>query len=139
IESYLRQLPYREDTPFTPPGREFVDYFLFDLEAGYCTYFATAMVVLLREIGIPARLVEGYILSLEGPGTYTVTPAEAHTWVEALVADYGWVSFEPTPAYPADPGAVEAGAAGVSSGASPGDAGGGFEDPEFLAPPDLVT
>ena len=109
IENYLRRFPYHTDTPFTPPGRDFVDYFLFDLQAGYCTYYAAAMMVMLRAVGIPSRVVEGFILPLDGPGTYVVTGAQAHTWVEAWIPGYGWLTFEPTPAYPPSPGAPAAG------------------------------
>ncbi|MEX2355863.1 MAG: transglutaminase-like domain-containing protein [Thermaerobacterales bacterium] len=101
VEAYLRQFPYHEDTPFTPPGRDFVDYFLFDLQRGYCTYYASAMVVLLRSAGIHARWVQGFILPVEnGPGTYKIVGGQAHTWVEAFIPGYGWTTFEPTAAYP---------------------------------------
>ncbi|HEX6989662.1 MAG TPA: transglutaminase domain-containing protein, partial [Bacillota bacterium] len=109
IETFLRRFPYHEDTPFTPPGRDFVDYFLFDLQTGYCTYYTSAMVVMLRAAGIPARAVEGFILPLQGSGRYEVTGAQAHTWVEAYMPHYGWLTFEPTPAYPASPAAPPAG------------------------------
>lgn len=110
IEAFLRRFPYHEDTPFTPPGRDFVDYFLFDLQTGYCTYYTAAMMVMLRAVGIPARAVEGFILPLRGAGSYEVTGAQAHTWVEAYMPGYGWLTFEPTPAYPASPAATPASA-----------------------------
>lgn len=97
IVNYLRRYPYQADTPFTPPGRDFVDYFLFDLQSGYCVYYASAAVILLRAAGIPARLVEGLIVPLQGEGTYRVSARNAHTWVEAFLPGYGWYSLEPTP------------------------------------------
>ncbi|HEY8552353.1 MAG TPA: transglutaminase-like domain-containing protein, partial [Thermaerobacter sp.] len=104
IEAYLRTLRYDPNMPFTPEGRDFVDYFLFDLRRGYCVAFASAAVVMLRSIGLPARWVEGFIVSTGGqPGTYLVTPAQAHAWPEVLIPGYGWIPLEPTPAYPEGP------------------------------------
>ena len=65
IEEYLRTYPIYLDVPYPPPQRDVTDYFLFDLKKGYCDYFATAMVVLARGAGIPARLAIGY-----ATGTY---------------------------------------------------------------------
>jgi transglutaminase-like putative cysteine protease len=98
IEIYLREFPYSLDVP-TPPGdRDVVAYFLFDLKKGYCDYYASAMVVLARAAGLPARLAVGY-----GSGTYdadgaryVVTEADAHAWPEIYFPAYGWVRFEPT-------------------------------------------
>ncbi len=100
IESYLRRIPYNLDITGPPPGRDVVDYFLFDLKQGYCDYFASSMVVLARAAGIPARLVVGYVsneaLRTEGTYRYTVTEAEAHSWVEVYLPEMGWIEFEPT-------------------------------------------
>ncbi len=98
IESYLREIPYSLDVPTPPADKELVDYFLFDLQKGYCDYYATSMVVLARASGIPARIAVGYL-----PGTfeatqnaYIVTEADAHSWVEVYFPGIGWVDFEPT-------------------------------------------
>ena len=100
IESYLRTIPYNLDIAGPPPGQDVVDYFLCDLKQGYCDYFATSMVVLARAAGLPARLVVGYAsgaaLRTEGTFRYTVTEAEAHSWVEIYVPELGWIEFEPT-------------------------------------------
>jgi transglutaminase-like putative cysteine protease len=103
IESYLRTFPYTLDLPRPPLGRDVVDYFLFDLKKGYCDYYASAMVVLARAAGVPARLAVGY-----ATGTYNlnskrfvVTEADAHSWVEVYFPDVGWVPFEPTASRPA--------------------------------------
>ncbi len=98
IEGYLRSIPYTLDLPEPPPGVDLVDYYLFDLQRGYCDYAATAMVVLARAAGLPARLVSGYA---SGQYSYTtqsfiVTEADAHAWVEVYFTGVGWVEFEPT-------------------------------------------
>ncbi|MBX6378498.1 MAG: hypothetical protein IRY95_08110, partial [Clostridia bacterium] len=64
VEAYLRAIPYSLDCPVTPPGRDFVDYFLFDLQKGYCTYYSTAMATMLRSLGIPTRWVTGFRVDL---------------------------------------------------------------------------
>lgn len=103
IQDYLRRFPYNLDTALPPADRDVVDYFLFDLQEGYCDYFATAMVVLARAAGIPARLAIGYVggnynyLTAE----YTIVEAQAHSWPEVYFPDYGWVIFEPTSGIPA--------------------------------------
>src|SRR5262249_10879019 len=60
IQDYLRTLNYSEDIPAPPLGRDVVDYFLFDTRTGYCDYFASSMVVMLRTLGVPARMAAGY-------------------------------------------------------------------------------
>jgi transglutaminase-like putative cysteine protease len=103
IERYLRQnYDYTLDVPTPPRDRDPVDYFLFDLGEGYCDYYASAMVVLARSVGIPARLVVGYVGGTYDPAqaTYTVREENAHSWVEVYFPGIGWVEFEPTPAQP---------------------------------------
>jgi transglutaminase-like putative cysteine protease len=76
-----------------------VDQFVFEMEAGYCEYFATAMAAMLRTQGVPARYVVGYAPGREsGSETYTVRGTDAHAWVEVYFPDEGWVRFDPTPA-----------------------------------------
>ena len=98
IENYVRQFPYTLDLYAPPQNRDVVDYFLFDLQRGYCDYYATAMVVLTRAAGVPARLVTGYAAGKYNAAQmqYVVTEAEAHSWVEVYFPNYGWVEFEPT-------------------------------------------
>jgi transglutaminase-like putative cysteine protease len=98
LEAYLRTFPYTLDVPLPPPDRDVVDYFLFDLQRGYCDYYATAMVVLARAAGLPARLLVGYFSGTydELEALYIVTEADAHAWVEVYFPGYGWVEFEPT-------------------------------------------
>lgn len=102
IETFLsKNYKYTLTPPDTPDDRDFVDYFLFDLKKGYCTYYATSMVVMLRSIGIPARFVEGYIVSsgTKKGNEYHITNEKAHAWVEAYFEGFGWIKFEPTAAY----------------------------------------
>lgn len=100
IESYLRvTYRYAPQVKAPPPGRDPVDYFLFDLKEDFCEYFASSMVVLLREMGVPARVVEGYTAGTLNPNTgkFDVKELDAHAWVEAYFPTYGWIEFEPTP------------------------------------------
>ncbi len=98
IESYLRKIPYDLDVSIGPAGADIVDYFLFRLKRGYCDYYATAMVVLTRAAGIPARYVTGYIGETydEGEGAFIITADQAHAWAEVYFPGLGWVPFEPT-------------------------------------------
>lgn len=98
IESYLRSFPYTLEVPEPPPDRDVSDYFLFDLQEGYCDYYATAMVVLSRAVGLPARLVVGFASGLfdQENQRFIITAADAHSWVELYFPGYGWIEFEPT-------------------------------------------
>ena len=99
IESYLsKNYKYTLEPGNIPQNRDFVDYFLFDSKQGYCTYYASAMTVLVRSIGIPARYVEGYKLPSKpvSGNSYEVTNKEAHAWVEVYFEGFGWIPFEPT-------------------------------------------
>lgn len=98
IESYLRQFPYTLDVPKPPARADIADYFLFDLQKGYCDYYATAMVVLARAAGLPARMVVGYASGRYDMSSarYIVTEADAHAWAEVYFPSYGWIEFEPT-------------------------------------------
>lgn len=101
IENYLAgKFAYNLDVSTTPRNRDFVDYFLFDLQEGYCTYFASAMTILARCAGLPARYVEGYMLppepSKDNFSLYIVSNIQAHAWTEIYFEGYGWLPFEPT-------------------------------------------
>ena len=98
IEQYLRSFPYTLDLPTKTINGDLVDTFLFELHRGYCDYYASAMVVLARAAGIPARLAVGYLggtYDLEND-SYVITADQAHSWVEVYFPEYGWVTFEPT-------------------------------------------
>ena len=98
IESWLRTFAYTRDLPATA-RQTGLEYFLFERRAGHCEYFSTAMVVMLRSLGIQARNVNGFLGGQWSPfGEYlVVTQNEAHSWVEAWFPGYGWVPFDPTP------------------------------------------
>ncbi|HUG21594.1 transglutaminase domain-containing protein, partial [Piscinibacter sp.] len=120
LETYLRTLPYDLTVPAAPPGEDTVDYFLFTLQRGYFDYHASALAVMLRSAGIPARVAVGYAIDAEdvkANGTFRIQKNDAYTWVEVFFPQYGWVVFNPTPDRPAGSGSEGAGA-GV-----PGDAG----------------
>lgn len=78
---------------------EFLDYFLLESREGYCTYFATAFVLLARAEGIPARYVQGFCVPMQGSQEAAVLSSMAHSWPEVYIEDVGWVPFEPTPGY----------------------------------------
>lgn len=78
----------------------YIESFLFDVREGHCEYFATSMAVLLRNLGIPARVVNGFVSSEWNAlsGMFTVRNKDAHSWVEVWLGDdYGWMTFDPTP------------------------------------------
>ena len=99
IEEHLKTLPYSLSINPPPFDADGVDYFLFEQKAGYSEYFASAMTVLLRTQGIPARMVTGYTVGNQLPDhdIYVVTDSHSHGWVEVFFPRYGWISFEPTP------------------------------------------
>ncbi len=101
IELYLRtNITYNEQVAAPPNEVEPVDYVLFERQEGYCTYYASAMAVLLRSVGIPARIAVGFAQGAFDPeiSAYVVAESDAHTWVEVYFPEYGWVEFEPTAA-----------------------------------------
>jgi transglutaminase-like putative cysteine protease len=103
IRDYLRtNITYNDQIAAPPQGVDAVHYVLFDLQEGYCNYYASAMSVLLRLNGIPARVVAGYAQGefLEDDNFYRVRAQNAHTWVEVYFPEYGWIQFEPTASIP---------------------------------------
>jgi transglutaminase-like putative cysteine protease len=80
--------------------------FLTETKTGFCQQYATAMAVLVRELGLPARIAVGYQAgTLQDDGTYLVQTKDAHAWVEVFFEGYGWVQFEPTPGHGTHPNA----------------------------------
>jgi len=98
IEGLLREMPYDLAVPSPPPGRDAVDFFLFDLKRGYFDYQSTAMCVMLRTRDIPCRVAVGYVLdpSAADSTAYIVRKDNAYTWVEVFFPGYGWIAFNPT-------------------------------------------
>ncbi len=106
IERHLKtKYPYSLRMVEVPPEGDPVAAFLFDTRAGHCEYFASAMAVMLRHIGIPSRLVNGFHAGEYNrlADAWTVRRYHAHSWVEAYFPPYGWIEFDPTPAEPAQP------------------------------------
>lgn len=102
IEKYLRNnFNYSLETVFAPKGEDALENFLFHSHYGHCEYFASSMVLMLRSVNIPARLVNGYNATTYNPvtGFYEIYRLDAHAWVEAYIEKEGWVSFEPTSTY----------------------------------------
>lgn len=99
IERWLRtNIAYNETIPAPPEGFDPVDWVVFDLREGYCNYYASAMILMLRSEGIPARMAAGFSQGSFDPerNVYIVKERDAHTWVEVYFPGYGWVEFEPT-------------------------------------------
>ena len=100
IENYLRtEHTYAFATPQSetlPPGRDPVDWFLFDSRQGTAGQFSTAFVVLARSVGVPSRVVSGWAIGKTGD-TRTVFSNQAHQWAEVALKDVGWTTFDPTP------------------------------------------
>lgn len=100
IQDYLYAgggFTYKTDVRDLCPSGDLVDCFL-RVRQGYCEYFATAMALMLRTQGVPARYVRGYLPGqLLTDGTYQVDRGAAHAWVEVYFPGYGWVRFDPTP------------------------------------------
>lgn len=95
LEAYLRNNYTYTLTPGSVPrDRDFVEYFL-ETGEGYCVYFASAMAVMARTLGIPSRFVIGYGLQSSG-GRWMAYADTAHAWVECYIRGVGWVAFDPT-------------------------------------------
>jgi protein-glutamine gamma-glutamyltransferase len=99
IETYLRtHYGYTLDLS-GPPQSDPLAYFLFQKRAGHCEYFAAAMTVMLRTLGIPARYINGFQTGEYNDiaGDFVVRASDAHSWVEAYFPGFGWLTFDPTP------------------------------------------
>ncbi|MFB6236254.1 MAG: DUF3488 and DUF4129 domain-containing transglutaminase family protein [Halopenitus sp.] len=100
IERYLEANKEYSLTVQKPEG-DVADSFLFEMDAGYCVYFATTMVVMLRSQGIPAKFVTGYSSGEQvDSDEWVVRGQDAHAWVMVYFPDQGWVRFDPTPSAP---------------------------------------
>ena len=98
IQNYLsRNYRYTLDVAEQPADLDFVTNFLFNTREGYCTYFASAMTVLCRMEGLPARYVEGYLAEPDARGEALVTGKNAHAWTEVYFRGFGWLTFDATP------------------------------------------
>jgi len=101
IKKYLtKNYVYELQVPVVPEGIEFLDYFLFQDKKGYCTYFNTAMTVMCRIAGVPARYVEGFKTPStreDRGGLYSVSNADAHAWCEVLLGANVWTVADASP------------------------------------------
>ena len=98
IQNWLRtNCRYTLDVSDHPENIDFVTMFLFQTRKGYCTYFASAMTVLCRMAGLPARYVEGYLAEPSAGGEAVVTGENAHAWTEVCFKGFGWLTFDATP------------------------------------------
>ena len=98
LVSYLsRGFRYTLDVDDQPANVDFVTRFLLDTKEGYCTYFASAMTVLCRMIGLPARYVEGYLAEPNEQGEALVTGLNGHAWTEVYFKGFGWLTVDATP------------------------------------------
>ena len=100
LRDYLRNnFDYLQTAQAPPEGREPSDYFIFELKEGHCEYFASAMVVLARIAGLPARIATGF-----SPGNFNIMTKKfevyeyhAHAWAQVFIEKKGWLTFDPTP------------------------------------------
>ncbi len=100
IESWLKtNITYNLAIDPPPFGADGVDHFLFESQEGYSEYFGSAMTVLMRSIGVPARMATGYTTGnlIDGSNLYLVSDRHSHGWSEVYFPEYGWIPFEPTP------------------------------------------
>jgi transglutaminase-like putative cysteine protease len=123
VTDYLRNnIEYNQSISQPPPNQDRIDWFLFDYQKGFCNYYASAEVILLRSLGIPARIAVGFAqgervvppIQILPPGsnqnipheqinetsTYIVRQKDAHAWPEVFFPGIGWVIFEPTVSQP---------------------------------------
>ncbi len=103
IENYLRHeggFEYSQDIESPPTNADGVDWFLFETKTGYSDYFGSSMTVLLRAVGVPARMAAGYAPGeLDITGRWAVRDSDSHGWTQAYFPGHGWIDFEPTTAW----------------------------------------
>ena len=94
---------YSLQNPPIPADKDVVDWLL-KTHQGYCTYYATAMVIMGRLLGIPTRVVSGFSQGHfdQGRNVWVVDGNDAHSWVQAYLPNVGWISFDPTPSFNAN-------------------------------------
>jgi transglutaminase-like putative cysteine protease len=105
LREHLLTLPYDFFPPPQAPNTDAVDQFLFVDQGGICEHYVSALVLMLRSLGIPARFVVGYGAGDYNAltGFYEVRARHAHAWAEVYFPRYGWIPFDPTPGWTADP------------------------------------
>jgi transglutaminase-like putative cysteine protease len=102
INEYLRDnIEYSATVPNPPRKADRLEWFLFDYKKGFCVYYASSEVTMLRSLGIPARMAVGFAQGDQEGNEYTVRRLHAHAWPEVYFPNIGWVEFEPTASQPA--------------------------------------
>ncbi|MBQ8567704.1 MAG: transglutaminase domain-containing protein [Oscillospiraceae bacterium] len=103
LEEYLGGMEYSTSDGDVPENVQdstgYLDHFLLSSRKGYCIHYATAFVLMARELGVPCRYVQGYYINTKPTGNITVKQSQAHAWPEVYFDNVGWVPFEPTPGY----------------------------------------
>lgn len=100
IETHLRtQFRYTLVSEPVPSGQDATEWFLFERKKGHCEYYASAFTLLTRSLGIPARVITGYVAAEynDVTGSYTIRESNAHAWAEAMVSPNLWRTFDGTP------------------------------------------
>lgn len=103
IQAWLAQnVEYNLNAAVPPDGADAVDHFLFESKEGFCEQIATATAIMLRTLGVPARIATGYVPSERDvvAGVWISRASDAHAWVEVRFPNYGWVAFDPTASVP---------------------------------------
>jgi hypothetical protein len=100
LQDYLRTFTYNPHNPNPPAGSDSTVWFL-NRKEGFCTFFASAMALMGRSLGMPTRIVSGYTAGSydEKSQTYVVRGSQAHTWTQIYFGKYGWINFEPTASF----------------------------------------
>lgn len=103
LSKYLSGFEYSTETENLPDyvtdGKSYLDYFLLESKKGYCMHYATAFVLMAREMGVPCRYVQGYSAVIKNPDGTVVLNGNAHAWPEVYFDNVGWIAFEATPGY----------------------------------------
>lgn len=95
LESYFENNGFVYDLDYVPDD-ESIEYFLFDSKTGVCSSYATAMTLMARAVGLPARYVEGYAAFEKTGDRYIIRDSYAHAFVEVYISGVGWLTFDPT-------------------------------------------
>lgn len=128
--AYLQSsFPYTLNQSVPPVTQDFVSWFLFEEQKGYCTSFASALCVLARCAGLPARYIEGYAAIPDSDGVARVTQQYAHAWAEIYFPGFGWLTFDPTPGAGSGENA-ESGGDSLPDGHDDGDTPDSPDDPQ---------
>lgn len=96
LEAYFEEAGYEYSLEYVPPD-DSIEYFIFESKTGYCTNYATAMTLMARSVGLPARYVEGFAaFEKTDENTFVVRDSCAHAFVEVYIPGAGWLTFDPT-------------------------------------------